>query len=39
MLEYDRIDVNEGIDVDKNELISKECIIKDMYVIVVTICL
>ena len=27
MLEYDRIDINEGIDVDKNELISKECII------------
>ena len=27
MLEYDIIDINEGIDVDKNELISKECII------------
>ena len=25
MLEYDRIDVNEGIDVNKNKLVSKEC--------------
>ena len=25
MLEYDRIDVNEGIDFTKNKLISKEC--------------
>ena len=25
MLEYDRIDINEGIDVTKNELINKEC--------------
>ena len=25
MLEYDRIDLNEGIDVTKNKLISKEC--------------
>ena len=25
MLEYDRIDVNEGIDVNKNKLASKEC--------------
>ena len=25
MLEYDRIDFNEGIDVTKNKLISKEC--------------
>ena len=27
MLEYDKIDINEGIDVNKNKLISKECII------------
>ena len=27
MLEYDRIDINEGIDIYKKELISKECII------------
>ena len=52
MLEYDKINIDEGIYVDKNELISKECIIctywyfinkilitKDMYVMVVTICL
>ena len=25
MIEYDRIDINEGIDVDKNKLVSKEC--------------
>ena len=25
MLEYDRIDFNEGIDITKNKLISKEC--------------
>ena len=25
MLEYDRIDVNEGIDVNKNKLVNKEC--------------
>ena len=25
MLEYDRIDANEGIDVNKNKLVSKEC--------------
>ena len=25
MLEYDRIDVNEGIDVTKNKFISREC--------------
>ena len=25
MLEYDRIDLNEGIDVTKNKLISKVC--------------
>ena len=25
MIEYDRIDVNEGIDINKNELVSKEC--------------
>ena len=25
MLEYDRTDVNEGIDVNKNKLVSKEC--------------
>ena len=25
MLEYDRIDVNEGIDVNKNKLVSKKC--------------
>ena len=25
MLEYDRIDVDEGIDVNKNKLVSKEC--------------
>ena len=27
MLEYDKIDVNEGIDTNKNKLVSKECII------------
>ena len=27
MLEYDKIDINEGIDVNKNKLVSKECII------------
>ena len=27
MLENDRIDINEGIDVNKNKLESKECII------------
>ena len=27
MLEYDKINIDEGIDADKNELISKECII------------
>ena len=27
MLEYDRTDVNEGIDVNKNKLFSKECCI------------
>ena len=25
MLEYDRIDFNEGIDVTKNKLINKKC--------------
>ena len=25
MLEYDRIDISEGIDVNKNKLVSKEC--------------
>ena len=34
MLEYDRIDINEGIDVNKNKLVSKECIIcNDLYFI------
>ena len=27
MLEYDKIDINDGIDVNKNKLVSKECII------------
>ena len=27
MLEYDRIDINEGIDVNRNKLVSKECIL------------
>ena len=27
MLEYDKIDINESIDVNKNKLVSKECII------------
>ena len=27
MLEYDKIDINEGIDVNKNKSVSKECII------------
>ena len=27
MLEYNKIDINEGIDVNKGKLISKECII------------
>ena len=27
MLEYDKIDINEGIDVNKNKLVGKECII------------
>ena len=26
MLEYDKIDINEGIDVNKNKLVSKESI-------------
>ena len=26
MLEYDKIEINEGIDVNKNKLVSKECI-------------
>ena len=52
MLEYDRIDIYEGIDVNKNRLTSKKCylcgywyfinkilIIKNICVIVVTICL
>ena len=26
MLEYDNIDINEGIDINKNKLVSKECI-------------
>ena len=52
MVEYDKINIDEGIDIDKNELISKNVlyvdigillikilIIKDMYVMVVTICL
>ena len=25
MLEYDRIDIDEGIDVNKNKIVSKEC--------------
>ena len=25
MLEYDKIDINEGIDINKNTLISKKC--------------
>ena len=25
MLEYDKIDINEGIDINKNILISKKC--------------
>ena len=45
MLEYDRIDINEGIDVIKNKLVSKECIICRYWyfinknLMVVTICL
>ena len=52
MLEYDRIDISEGIDVKKNILTSKKCylcgcwyfinkilIIKNICVVVVTICL
>ena len=27
MLEYDKIDISEGIDVNKNKLVSKKCII------------
>ena len=27
MLEYDRIDLNEGIDLSKNKLFSKKCIV------------
>ena len=27
MLEYDRIDINEGIDINENKLVSKECFI------------
>ena len=27
MLEYDKIDINEGIDVNKDKLVGKECII------------
>ena len=27
MLEYDKIDISEDIDIDKNKLFSKECII------------
>ena len=27
MLEYDKIDINEGIDVNRNKLVCKECII------------
>ena len=27
MLEYDKIGINEGIDINKNKLVSKECII------------
>ena len=40
MLEYDKIDINEGIDVNKNKIIIIEIlIIKDTYAMVVTICI
>ena len=37
MLEYDKIDINEGIDVNKNKLVSKECIICNYWYFIIEI--